>query len=1070
MRLRRGTAMLGVALALTAGRLPAARAAFVNFESGPVRPLALAPGGGLLLACNVPDNRLEIFSVTAGGLTLVGEVPVGLEPVAVAARAIAGGRIEAWVVNHLSDSVSIVEIDPGSVGTARVKRTLLVGDEPRDVLFAGSGGTRVFVTTAHRGQARPGDPQLTTAGVKRADVWVFDADALGAALGGTPLTIVELFGDTPRALAKSPDGATVYAAVFQSGNRTTTINESVVTANGGLPPPPIGATPNAPHTGLIVKFNPSNNRWEDEIARNWTASVPFTLPDQDVFLIDANGAPPAQIAGSAGVVAGVGTVLFNMAVRPDNGKLYVSNTDARNHVRFEPIVRGHLAESRITVVNGTTPSAVHLNSHVNYAITPGPSAEVAESLAFPTDMQFTPDGQTLFVAAFGSGAVGVLSTATLEAGAAFPRAQVAVGGGPAGLAYDGPRDRLYVLNRFDNTISIVGNAAQASRGVTGTVSLRFDPSPAIVKNGRRFLYDARSTSGHGDSACASCHIFGDFDSLAWDLGDPFGTPVANPNPFRLGSGGPFHPMKGPMTTQSLRGMANAGPMHWRGDRTDPADPLNEDHAFKKFNPAFVGLLGSGSQLDDSAMQAFTDFVLTVQYPPNPIRAIDNSLTAAQSAGSTFYNTVTVDTTTCQNCHRLPLGTDGFSSFEGEPQEFKIAHLRNLYQKVGMFGFPSGGPLPGTGFQGDQVRGFGFLHDGSVATVFLFLNAPVFNFANNTQRRNVEAFALAFDTGLRPMVGQQVSATPTTFSDATVIARIDLMIARANAGDCDLVVKGNLGGVPRGARHVVGSNNFQPDRNADAVVDKTTLRGLAATPGQEITYTCVPPGLGTRIGVDRDEDGFFDRTEIEAATDPADPLSFPGSPTTTITTTSTSTSTSTSTTTSTTLPTVPVSTAALSMRDDSVTPNAARRRLAFTSKTKNDPSNCHVAVPASGGPGDPTLHGATVRVQNAAGGPDDVTVTLGTAGWTALGGGKGWRFKSPDPSAACQAIAVKADRLSVKCGKALWGYTLDEPTQGAVRVCLTLGVGTRWCALADTPRVDERDKFQARKVPNQASCP
>ena len=50
--------------------------------------------------------------------------------------------------------------------------------------------------------------------------------------------------------------------------------------------------------------------------------------------------------------------------------------------------------------------------------------------------------------------------------------------------------------------------------------LRFDPAPPAVRDGRRFLYDARDTSGHGDSACASCHIFGDFDSLAWDLGDP----------------------------------------------------------------------------------------------------------------------------------------------------------------------------------------------------------------------------------------------------------------------------------------------------------------------------------------------------------------------------------------------------------------------------------------------------------------------------------------------------------------------------------------------------------------------
>src|SRR4029077_9297085 len=99
--------------------------------------------------------------------------------------------------------------------------------------------------------------------------------------------------------------------------------------------------------------------------------------------------------------------------------------------------------------------------------------------------------------------------------------------------------------------------------------LHYTPEPTFVKIGRPLLYEAKR-SGHGDSACASCHIFADFDSLAWDLGDSVSTTVPqNFNPFRVGPFGTavFHPLKGPMTTKSLRGMDNAGPMHWRGDRT-----------------------------------------------------------------------------------------------------------------------------------------------------------------------------------------------------------------------------------------------------------------------------------------------------------------------------------------------------------------------------------------------------------------------------------------------------------------------------------------------------------------------
>jgi hypothetical protein len=991
---------------------------------------------------------------------------VGLEPVAVATRALSGGRVEAWVVNHLSDSISIVEVDPANLATARVTRTLLVGDEPRDIVFAGPGGTRAFITVAHRGQHRTnptiasvpgaGDPQLTTEGIGRADVWVFEATALGAALGGTPLTILTLFGDTPRALAT--DGNTVYAAVFHSGNRTTSITEMVVSANGGLPPNPVGSTPGGPATGLIVKFNPANSRWEDEIARNWSSQVAFSLPDQDVFVIDANTNPAPTQTGS---VSGVGTVLFNMAVRPNSlGQLYVTNTEARNQIRFEPVLRGHLTESRITVINGTTPTPVHLNPHIDYAAVPGPQSEVDDSLAFPTDLVFTPNGQTVFVAGVGSGKVGVFSTSALEGGNVSPRQLLTVGLAPSGLAYDSVRDRLYVLNRIDRTISIVSDASQGTRAVTGSVSLRFDAEPAAVRNGRKFLYDAAGTSGHGDAACFSCHIYGDFDSLAWDLGDPFGSVVANTNPFRAGSGGPFHPIKGPMTTQTLRGMASNGPMHWRGDRTGGGvNALNTDLAFKAFNPAFVGLLGHGSELDASAMQAFTDFVLTVVLPPNPIRDLKNTLNTAQAAGSNFFqNDLVDDGRTCFFCHRLPTGTDGLSSIEGEPQEFKIAHLRNLYQKIGMFGFPG---QPNTG---NQVRGFGFLHDGSIDTVSSFLTAAVFNFPNDVARRNVEQFVLAFDTGLAPMVGQQVTVTPVTVNDSTVITRIQDMIDRANAGDCDLVVKGVLGGVARGAVFA-GNDSFQPDRNADAVLSSTALRSLAATAGQELTYTCVPPGNGARIGVDRDEDGFFDLTETEASSDPADPLSSPGSGSTTTTTT---------------LPggSVRIRATSMTLKDGSAVNGPNRRKLPFTSSTKTDPTGNRIVAPVLGGPGDPTIAGATLRVYNPITHADDVTVSLVTGPdgtWSTNPGGTLFTWKGLNPLGPVKRVVLKADKLSIRGGKSLWAYTLGEASQGSVALRFRVGNGPEWCAQGGQsgfpPKSDVQDRFIAmRKTPAPAVCP
>src|SRR5262245_10772029 len=176
------------------------------------------------------------------------------------------------------------------------------------------------------------------------------------------------------------------------------------------------------------------------------------------------------------------------------------------------------------------------------------------------------------------------------------------------------------------------------------------PEPASIVNGRRHLYDASFTSSHGDSACASCHVFGDFDSLAWDLGNPDAEVAPIPGPFEahpldFGILDTHHPMKGPMTTQSLRGMANHGQMHWRGDRTGGNDTVSaqpnsgtfdEVAAFKKFQPGFTDLLGRNEFITEAEMQAFADFILQVTYPPNPIRALDNSLTPDQLAGHDFF--------------------------------------------------------------------------------------------------------------------------------------------------------------------------------------------------------------------------------------------------------------------------------------------------------------------------------------------------------------------------------------------------------------------------------------------------
>ncbi|MGB1252385.1 MAG: PKD domain-containing protein [Candidatus Promineifilaceae bacterium] len=160
----------------------------INFETPHVHPIDLTPNGNTLLAVNIAAHMLEVYQVSGSQLIHQQSIPVGLDPVSVRARS----NTEAWVVNHLSDSVSIVDLTAGTV-----IRSLETDNEPADVVFAGSP-QRAFVTAS-------------------------EADAINvyslSNLNAAPQTI-DIFGEDPRALAVSNDGQTVYAAIFESGNNT----------------------------------------------------------------------------------------------------------------------------------------------------------------------------------------------------------------------------------------------------------------------------------------------------------------------------------------------------------------------------------------------------------------------------------------------------------------------------------------------------------------------------------------------------------------------------------------------------------------------------------------------------------------------------------------------------------------------------------------------------------------------------------------------------------------------------------------------------------------------------------
>jgi len=771
-----------------------AQQAYVNFEGRQVSPIRLSPGGSRLFAVNTPDARLSVFDVSdPSNPILIAEIPVGIEPVSVNAPS----EEEAWVVNEISDSVSIV-----SASRRLVTDTIHVKDEPGDVAFARG---RAFVTVSGNNEVR-----------------VFDV------VTHAQLAVIPVFGSTPRALAVSPDASRAYAVFASSGNRTTIIPASLAPPQ----PPPTGITNPPPRVGLIV----------DAADTNWSHTIKYTLPDYDVVEIDTDSLSVKRYFSR------VGTINFGIAVRPTNGDLFVANTEARNRIRFEPNLRGRPVDNRVTRIetSGGAVSPFDLNPGIDHSRFPSP-ADKRVALAQPTAVVFDPSGNSLHVAAFGTDRVARMDVfgnvlSRIEIGPAVDTAvDPRTKRGPRGLALHPAARRLYVLNRISNTISVVDTLTDSVIRELPVGS--HDPTPGVIRNGRGFLYDAK-LSGYGTTSCASCHADADTDGMAWDLGDPRGsmqTVITSAFTHQM------HPMKGPMVTQTLRGLTRQGQFHWRGDRRD----------FLAFNQNFESLM-AGTILPGEDMASFRDFIETIMFAPNPNQKLDRSLPSAfgggnPAAGNDFFRLRTGGFMTCLDCHHanpVPVSHPEIlpADFLAEPQPFKIPHLRNLYQKTHFNNAPGAA----------SISGFGLTHDGAEPGLSTFLSIHSFREEpiDPVNQANLNALMQCFDTGMAPAVGYTLTITPLNVDRPEIDQQWALLENQVASSNIDLVVKGTLDRTPRGLLFRTGVFSYRSDKAGVGPFNRYQLAAKVRF-GDILSIMGVPPGSGVRMGIDRDLDGVLD---------------------------------------------------------------------------------------------------------------------------------------------------------------------------------------------------------------------
>ena len=867
--------------------------AFFNFETAPVHPVALSPDHSRLAVCNLPAGRLEIFDITSGAPVSLASIPVGLDPVSVNFHT----TNELWVANYISGSISIIDLP-----SLRVFNTITTSNQPSDIVFAGNP-QRAFVSCGLPNLVQVFDPQTFQ--------WLKNLD---------------IDGNRPRAMTVSPDGATVYVAIFESGNGSTIIGAGVAALgnlpkpnavnfpaapSGGLNPPPnsganfvpainpaLSNTP-PPRVGLIVKKN-SAGRWMDDNNGDWseyirgtnaalTGRIPgWDMPDHDLAVINATNF-------SITYACGLMNICMAVAVNPLTGKISVAGTDALNQIRFQPVLQSIFIRVNLAQVDpvALTNTIADLNPHLDYTSRQVSSNQVMMSIGDPRGIVWSSDGTRGYVTGMGSDNLVIINAQGARAGL---NPAINLGQGPTGLALDEGRNRLYIYNRFDDSVSTVDTVGQT---VVNTLPL-FDPTPQVIKAGRPHLYNTHQTSGLGQLSCASCHVDGRIDRLAWDLGDltdvmaVIGTNFNFAN-FPPSSTNNFHPMKGPMMTLTLQDIIGHEPFHWRGDR----------EGIEAFGATFTNLQGAPVGLTTNQMAEFKAFLATVGFGPNPYRPIDNSLPTnlplpgqlalgrgslpagaqlpngnAQAGQSDFRFT----SPGCILCHTLPTGLGTDNQFNGvkwlplavstngshhaalvadartSKFPFKIPSLRNLTDKMGM-------SLAST----NSRSGFGFFNEGSVDTLTRFLQDG-FGITDDQTTADLIAFLFSFTgsdlilgsrtdinrspglAGLDTPAGVGRQITINTNNDAPLIETM-ISLASLPSSRIDLVVKGMKNSVARGWFFDRSTRVFLSDRQGETY-SPAALRALA-TVGSEQTYMMVPRGSGLRMAIDGDLDGHLD---------------------------------------------------------------------------------------------------------------------------------------------------------------------------------------------------------------------
>jgi len=635
----------------------------LQFTSPQVNPLALQPASGatcngnLLLVANTTSNTVDAIDTSTNLRTT--QISVGMEPVNVTFRP---DGCEAWVANHVSDSVSVIDTNSASASHLKVIETIqsldangaTLFDEPVGVAFASN--TKAYVALSSRNEI--------------------------AIVSGTTYSVTGTLAITaqePRAIAVR--NGRLYVAAFESGNQS----ELSVCGTESSTDPQCTLSGNTLSGNDLLAFaqNPNIPGEQKNIV------IDPQVPDRDFFVFDAT--TDALLKTNSGV----GTLLYGVAVDGAD-HVYVTQTDARNDVngitfpagsRQDPNGDGDVSLADLANRMFTNELAI-LNcagggascSVVSTVNLDGGSPAPATALATPYGVAVSNDNTTVVGTAAGTSRL----FTTNSSGTVLARLDV--GSIPRGVALrsdvgTGAPQTAYVLNSLGNTVSVVNVTTPAAPAITTTINVGADPTPDAVRLGAIAFNDAFA-SNSGTFSCGSCHPDGNNDQLLWRIGGEcfLAGCVADEDE--------------PRSTMPVRGLRDSIPLHWDGTLGDPFGGGNgavgsggsiaanctgsDQHTcFRQLvDGSLSGVMcnqtpscangpsGLPGLLTSQEREDMASFLERVSYPPARSRNVDDATTTSALAGfEDFFmdqgGSLGSQPDTCADsdagCHEFPLG-------------------------------------------------------------------------------------------------------------------------------------------------------------------------------------------------------------------------------------------------------------------------------------------------------------------------------------------------------------------------------------------------------------------------------